>query len=608
VTTLGGERADFAADAARALQEIYDEAFAIILQKVSARLARDGALAPKGWAEQKLAEIARMRHEVQQVVSRLDQLSPPAILEAIEAAYAIGRQGGLAVATNVPAVLALARETAGIANAAHPRILRWADDVYREVVGQSVAAVASGVTTIREASQKALGRFAAAGINGFVDRAGANWTIESYVEMAVRTGATLAHTAGTLDRFEATGQELVFVNPVAEDCPLCRPFDGAILSRTGADPRYDSLSSARLAGLLHPSCRHALTAWIEGLTKPAEPIGLPDDYKLRAKQRYYERRVRAAKRRVASEQNFGPSAELVKARAAVKAETARLHAFIDEHGLKRLPYREQIGVLTSRPKPPTDVERLEHGWRSGIKTQAEIGAGQMGTVFRVEFNDGSEAVLKIGKDFVSPVAPQWNRDAVTAMDAEELASRIGRDLMKLNVPAVFRAGPDRVVMTLAHGESPAQVWPHQALALSGFASITDPTLQALMFSDEASRLAVFDAVIGNQDRHEGNWLIDVKRDQRWWLDHGMVFWPDTLENVAGAGSGPFGTFVLFDIDTEKLRTSTVIARGEARRLADAINEMEPEFVRLGHRDWLFQALGRLAELEQIENGWVKLLP
>src|SRR5690606_27925203 len=115
-------------------------------------------------------------------------------------------------ATNRMAIERLAQVAVGNLRATHLRILRQAEDVYRQVIAETAAPqMLTGALTRREAAQAALNRFADMGITGFVDRAGRTWTIESYAEMATRTAAGQAAIQGHIDRLIENDRDLVIV-------------------------------------------------------------------------------------------------------------------------------------------------------------------------------------------------------------------------------------------------------------------------------------------------------------------------------------------------------------------------------------------------------------
>jgi hypothetical protein len=179
--------------------------------------------------------------------------------------------------------------------------------------------------------------------------------------MAVRTAAGRAAIQGHTDRLAAAGQQLVVVSDAPLECPLCRPWEGRVLALSGAPgPREvavqhatrdgetvrvhvaGTLPEARAAGLLHPNCRHNVGIYLPGITRrpqsPPHPQGAT--YEDTQRQRYYERQVRAWKRRQAVALD-----EAARRRAGrqVRAYQARIRDLTRNRGLPRQSAREQIG-------------------------------------------------------------------------------------------------------------------------------------------------------------------------------------------------------------------------------------------------------------------------
>src|SRR5690606_37576968 len=71
----------------------------------------------------------------------------------------------------------------------------------------------------------------------------------------------------------------------------CRPWEGRVLSLSGATPGYPTLAEAQGSGLFHPSCTHSVSAYIPGLTERPKRAQLanPGGYEIRQQQRYNER-------------------------------------------------------------------------------------------------------------------------------------------------------------------------------------------------------------------------------------------------------------------------------------------------------------------------------
>lgn len=338
---------DLAAELARDILRLYSEAEAILLQKVARRLHR--GITESGWAEQKLLEVQALRRDARAEVERLTEAIPQATDDAIRSAY---NRGVAAAATDLEAIgveirvafaavdevkiAALARVTMERLAATHLRILRWTDDAYRQVVAEASGQVLTGALSRREAAQAALNRFADKGITGFVDQAGRSWDLVSYAETAVRSSAGQAAVSGHLDRLADNGHDLVIVSDSPGECPLCRPWEGEILSISGRTTDYPAFADAEAAGLFHANCTHSTGLYVEGLTRPLRGTADPLTHEAKQQQRYLERGVRRWKRREAvGDSSAGPK---------VREWQSRLSQHVQGNDLKRLRYRETLGV------------------------------------------------------------------------------------------------------------------------------------------------------------------------------------------------------------------------------------------------------------------------
>lgn len=349
---------------ADATADLYLEAERLMLERIARSLAQ-GIDAP-GWAEKKLLELQLLRAQTQRTISSLEQAMPGLVDEAIRTAW---NRGSAVAAADLAGLLGgkisdfvdplpgraaldrLVAETVGLVRGTHPRILRWQDDVYRQVIASATPQVLLGTVTRAQAAQAALDRFAARGVTGFVDRAGRGWAMDSYTEMAVRTGAGRAAVAAHSNRLVAHGIDLVIVSDVPGECETCRPWEGKILSLTGGTVGGvmdghkvtvdGTLAEAEGAGLYHPGCRHSHSGYLPGVTRPMTDTADPEGDTDRQQLRYLERQTRAWKRREAVALTDDAAK---KARTRVSDYQARIREHVDRTGLLRQRRREQIGA------------------------------------------------------------------------------------------------------------------------------------------------------------------------------------------------------------------------------------------------------------------------
>jgi hypothetical protein len=350
-------------DMASELSALYAQAEERLTAAVARRLAR-GVEEP-GWANRKLEEVQAFRSELTRELETLSRSAAEMRSAMLDAAWDTGESGltdELGVRLEVipqarlAGIAAIETELSQKFDALQSAVLRAVDDQYRSIIGQAVAAQATGTITTKQALKQALNAFADRGISGFTDRAGRRWGMAEYSEMAVRTGMMRAAIAGySADALEH-GETLVIVSDHADECPLCRPWERKVLAIAPEGLRHPecqgTLDAARAAGLFHPNCLHSITVYVPGLTdrtgsKERAGITPAQDakgYASRQQQRSMERNVRKWKRRQAAA--IDPEDERI-ARAYVVKWQRQLRALTGETKLPRKYDREGGRVLLS---------------------------------------------------------------------------------------------------------------------------------------------------------------------------------------------------------------------------------------------------------------------
>lgn len=139
--------------------------------------------------------------------------------------------------------------------------------VTRQLVTEEIA---HGVVTgeaRRKVTERIKGIIADQGIHALSDRAGKKWQLDNYAEMVYRTKVVEARNLGLTNRMVENGFDLVQVSAHSGSCKLCAPWEGKILSLTGASKGYTMLETATRAGLFHPNCRHAINGITPSLAR-----------------------------------------------------------------------------------------------------------------------------------------------------------------------------------------------------------------------------------------------------------------------------------------------------------------------------------------------------
>jgi hypothetical protein len=151
------------------------------------------------------------------------------------------------------------------------------------------------------------------GITAFVDKAGHEWSLSSYGNMAVRTTVRQAQVAAVLTEDD---HDLVKIINSSVPCRICGAYGGRVYSKSGTSPFYppltaafgkidpagaDSLTNSFLN--LHPNCLCSIVLWtekgktpkeIERMREFSDPNKRPFDIDQRTKRqkREYEQKER----------------------------------------------------------------------------------------------------------------------------------------------------------------------------------------------------------------------------------------------------------------------------------------------------------------------------
>lgn len=140
---------------------------------------------------------------------------------------------------------------------------RTTADIYRQLELDSIlTGTVSGYETINSKIREMEKTCEAQGLVAFVDRSGREWNMSTYVEMLARTTVMKIHNEAVKNEFIAHGEDLVIISYHLPTCEMCKPWNGKIVSLTGATKDYPTMTEAEADGLFHPNCRHAFSLYI----------------------------------------------------------------------------------------------------------------------------------------------------------------------------------------------------------------------------------------------------------------------------------------------------------------------------------------------------------
>jgi hypothetical protein len=345
------------ANAARKLRQATYATFAASVRKIGRALG-DAMAATDQAARQAIGEtVPSEPTAVRDMLAYTRQLAQSLDQAAGTAAAAL--QDALTTVTDAAAKAAEATPAAplrGVPGAAEgPRNIF---SPYRDAVERAIADTRGGMPQSSlslsriQAAQKALDDLADRGVTGFTDRAGRNWDLTAYVEMATRTAVSNAWDGMQAKAMIRSGLDLIrtYTTSTEGSCPLCIPWLGMTLSLTGATAGYPTLGEATSAGFRHPNCR---CSWIPvgtgpapGAVGPVSPEQAAAAYKASQKQRALERNVRKAGR-------AAHAAVTPQARSKARRNLAAARAASAQH-------RQEAGVVMTK----AGAARREHPFRA----------------------------------------------------------------------------------------------------------------------------------------------------------------------------------------------------------------------------------------------------
>ena len=301
------------------VKRAYANAEVYMLSRIKNEMIRDQSRDIMDWRREKEAKMKNIKKAIEKEFSRVTNRVEKDLEEVIAKAYVKGNNKTLlelaeydesvkkqikdlrvSLDTDAKprAITALINEQVDFIQKGNHQILRRFDDVYRQVVAETVSLVNTGVATRREATQQTLNKFARRGVASFIDKSGRSWDMASYAEMATRTAYNNAQLQGSSERLKENDHDLVITSSHPDSCEMCEPHQGEIFSLEGISNKYPALSSVT-GEIFHPNCRHTYNAYFEGITKKPDKKADPQKYKDRQKQRYNERQIRNWKKREA---------------------------------------------------------------------------------------------------------------------------------------------------------------------------------------------------------------------------------------------------------------------------------------------------------------------
>lgn len=246
-------------------------------------------------------------------------------------------------------VAAYMERAQGNLSAVHAAMYEQTRQAYTRILDQTVESVLEGDITAQQARRRVAREWADKGVTGFVNRAGAEMSVEARVNMLTRTAINSTINDTQLARLDDYDLDLVIVSEHTGARPKCEPYQNKILSKSGRDPRYTALDDTSYGepdGLLGNNCGHFLYPFVEGISiQRDDAVGKEENdeaYKESQQQRLLERKIRASKREYNMMEALGDEQGIQEAAERIRQRQANMRGFIESSGRTRRREREQL--------------------------------------------------------------------------------------------------------------------------------------------------------------------------------------------------------------------------------------------------------------------------
>ena len=232
-------------------------------------------------------------------------------------------------------------------------------DVYRNIVQETVGKVAIGTMTPDKAVAETVMKWQEVGFRGFKDRGGKNWRIDNYARTVIKTTTRRVYRQMRTQPAEELGVDTFYYSKKATAREACAPLQGHIVTYGEAreEGNYSVLSLAdhgygTPAGCLGINCGHYLTPFVIGINdlpdlgedvQDVTPEEAIKNANAEAKQRSFERSIRASKERLEVAKKLGDKDIEDKIKAQIRAKQGALRAFLKDNPFLHRDYqREKI--------------------------------------------------------------------------------------------------------------------------------------------------------------------------------------------------------------------------------------------------------------------------
>nr|DAQ43508.1 MAG TPA: minor capsid protein [Caudoviricetes sp.] len=373
---------EYLMQAADPVVEIYSRVEQDILEDIARRVVKTGYFTDTAqWQLKKAKEFGYLQGNVQDILAKATGLSQKEVQKLMTAAGtkslafddAIYKAAGMSpvAVSQSPALMAMLLQGVDTTMALIGNYTKTTAKVstvaFNSILDRAYIQIISGAFDPTTALKRAIKELATSGIEKIAYPSGATASIETAVRRAVTTGVNQSVAKLQLLRAEEMGCELVETSSHAGARPSHAEWQGKVFCIKGHHKRYGDFyretGYGTGGGLCGWNCYHSFYPYFEGLSTPSfshDPSkdagrSNDEDYERQQKQRYYERKLRDAKKECSTFDAAMKAAqsdelhdelynEFQRASVKLKQREARLREFIDETGRTRLRDREWTGT------------------------------------------------------------------------------------------------------------------------------------------------------------------------------------------------------------------------------------------------------------------------
>ena len=255
------------------------------------------------------------------------------------------------------------------------------------ILNTSTGEVITGVESFNKVLHDSVRKMVANNLTGFIDHGNHHWSPEAYVAMDMRT--TMANTARAAvnERMDEYGCDLYQVSSHNGARPLCYPWQGKVISRSGWTGEVEDLDGNKVTvhsedeiesfreggGLFGVNCGHHMIPFVPGFSRSRPPQQNEEanarEYAESQEQRRLERELRGEKRELEVMKAQGATDEEIRTqKQRVTKARDDLENFCDDTGRPRRREREYTPINATWPDEKSlKSVRIDDSINTGIE-------------------------------------------------------------------------------------------------------------------------------------------------------------------------------------------------------------------------------------------------